>query len=83
MQWNYRTNKNYSKKGTSTKRIPTKSTSTITIPTKSTSTNFYILLAFSSFTMVLLITISTYLIKQGSKRKYLLPYHDTCIKNVL
>ena len=59
-----------------TKTIQTKNTSTKTIPTKCTSTNFYILLAFLLIAIVLLISVSVYLIHHWSKQKHLLPYHD-------
>ena len=49
---------------------------TKTIQTKNTSRNFYILLSFLLITMALLIAIIIYVIKQESKQKHLLPYHD-------
>ena len=45
-----------------TKTIQPKNNSTKTIPPKCTSTNFYILLAFLLITIVLLISVSVYLI---------------------
>ena len=59
-----------------TKTIQAKNTSTKTIPTKCTSTNFYILLAFLLIAIVLLISVSVYLLHNWSKQKHLLPYHD-------
>ena len=47
--------------------------------------NFYILLAFLSITITLLIAVSIYwyLIKYQTKQKYLLPFHDTKLKTNL
>ena len=71
-------------KCTSRKTIPIISTSTKLVPTKRTSTYFYILLIFLSITIALLIAVSIYwyLIKNQSKQKYLLTYHDTSNKSI-
>ena len=54
-----------------TKTIQAKNTSTKTIPTKCTSTNFYILLAFLLIAIVLLISVSVYLIHHWSKQTFI------------
>ena len=60
-----------------TKAIPAKRTSTKTVLTKCTSTNFYILLAFLSLTIALLIAVSSYccFVKYQAKQNSLLPQH--------
>ena len=64
-----------------TKTIPTKSTSTKTVLSKC-ARKFYILLAFLSITIVLLIAVSIYcyLIKYQPKQRPLLPCHYTTSK---